>query len=158
MLAGRLNISAHIKFAWNVVVTTFASKQKYEEKMGKVDWELNFCHRTAEELLPRRLPTELLHAMARNIAMYKACTLEQGEANELVNGIALWIRRLADAQWASADIVGKMPFHDMVDDLEYFIHKEIVTRQINFPVYELSLSQLFVEDKWRLSQGHVTSD
>lgn len=121
----------------------------------KIDWAMSFGERTREELLPRHLPTDLLHSLARNIAMYKACMLEQSEAKDLVNGMALWIRRLADAQWASADIVGKMPFHDMVDDLEYFIHKEIVSRQINIPVYELSLNQLFVQDKWRRSQGHA---
>lgn len=117
----------------------------------KIDWVKSFGGRTGEELLPQHLPTDLLHALARSIAKYKGLILDSDEANDFENGIALWIRRLFDAQWESDDIVGEIPFLDMVEELERFIHKEIVSRQVNFQVYHLSLRQLFVEDKWRLS-------
>lgn len=116
-----------------------------------IDWVKSFGSRIGEELLPRHLPTDLLHALARNIAKYKGLLLESDEAKEFESGMALWIHLLADAQWASDDIVGEMPFLDMVEELECFIHKEIVSRQVDFRVYHLSLRRLCVTRKWCLS-------
>lgn len=107
--------------------------------------------RSGADLLPRNLPTGTLIGLTRAIAKFKDGVLDASEMGELWGLLEDWVSRLLSAQSSERLALFKrytdrlLPV--LADELDLWLRMEIVSRQIEYPTYTLSLELLF-EDQF----------
>lgn len=115
--------------------------------MDATHWKAEFLHRQGDELMPKQLPVEVLIRIARCMAKYKDGALDRFEMEGTWDLLTFWIEKLLDAQHPDRlalfqkkhDIL--LP--DLVDELDLWIRLELVSRQIGYPIYSITITGLF---------------
>jgi len=99
------------------------------------------------KLLPRDQPLESLLFLCRHLAMYKDGNLDQTGMKGVWEVLETWITRLLEAKDAGCLALFKkftpVLLPKLADELDLWIRMEIVSRQIGYPVYQLTLAEIF---------------
>lgn len=115
--------------------------------MAAIHWKEDFEQLPPNLLLPAALPAELLISVARSLAMYKDGVLDRAQMKGVWELLECWITRLLDAQDGERHAFFKKHSHtllpELADELDLWIRMEIVSRQIGYPVYEVTFATLF---------------
>jgi hypothetical protein len=115
--------------------------------MAAIHWKDDFKSLKSEFLLPKKLPTELLISVARSMAMYKDGALDRKEMKGVWELLQCWIERLLDAQDVERLVLFKKHTSVMLpllaDELDFWVRMEVVSRQIDYAAYELTLATVF---------------
>lgn len=101
------------------------------------------------ELLPHRLPVDTLIFFAKVLAMYKSNALYAGEMKGVRELMYCWIERLLIAQGRmrleTFRTRWKILLPQLTDELEHWIHQELLSRQIGYPLTHANIKVLFLE-------------
>ncbi|MEO8839508.1 MAG: hypothetical protein ABI351_12445 [Herbaspirillum sp.] len=115
--------------------------------MSTLHWKAELLHREGRELLPEFLPLEVLIYVARKMALYKDGALDRHEMEGVWSFLTLWIEKLLNAQSVSRLSVFQKRSDDflatLVDELDMWIRLELVSRQIDYRIYNISITSLF---------------
>jgi hypothetical protein len=115
--------------------------------MSALHWKIELLHRSGQNLLPRFLPLEVLIYVARKMALYKDGALDRHELEAMWSFLTFWVEKLVDAQDAGRlHLVQKSPerlLPQLVDELDLWVRLELVSRQIDYPIYDLTVATLF---------------
>lgn len=115
--------------------------------MTALHWKAELIHRVGPELLPGKLPMEVLIHVARNMAMYKDGALDRFEMAGVWDFLRFWVDKLLNGQHAerrqalvedSGDLLLQL-----VEELDLWIRLELVSRLIGYPLYSITLAELF---------------
>jgi hypothetical protein len=115
--------------------------------MAALHWKAELLHRDGQRLLPSKLPIEVLIHVARSMAMYKDGALDRFEMEGVWEFLRFWVNKLLDAQHESRGcVLAEGPndlLESLVDELDLWIRLELVSRLIGYPIYSLTITELF---------------
>lgn len=98
--------------------------------MAAIHWKEDFQRLDSDQLLPERLPIELLISVARSLAMYKDGALDRKQMKGVWELLDCWIGRLLDAKDARLHAIfkehSKALLPGLVDELDLWIRMELV--------------------------------
>lgn len=129
--------------------------------MSAAHWKDSFRNMSPEHLLPIHQRPDTLLYIARNMAMYKDGDLECEEMKGLWDVLDCWISRILDAQdqarLALYKAHSELVLPALADEMDLWIRYEIVSRQIGYPVYKLTLATIF-KDQFEMFEDSVQAE
>lgn len=119
---------------------TVATSQHWKHLIQRLD---------NNELLPHRFRVDALVFLARALAMYKCDALYAAEMKAVRELMFCWIERLLVAQgFARLHVFRRNTaalLLPMMSELEHWVHQELLSRQIGYPLPNAQMSALFGE-------------
>lgn len=115
--------------------------------MTALHWKAELLHRAGPDLLPGKMPIEVLIHVARNMAMYKDGALDRFEMAGVWEFLNFWVDKLLNAQHedrrqALRDSPEELLLQ-LVDELDLWVRLELVSRLVGYPLYSITITELF---------------
>ena len=115
--------------------------------MTALHWKAELLHRAGPDLLPGRMPIEVLIHVARNMAMYKDGALDRFEMAGVWDFLRFWVDKLLNAQHEDRRQAlqdnPEVLLVQLVEELDVWVRLELVSRLVGYPLYSITISELF---------------